>query len=63
MPRTTFLWLLDSSIPFNRFLLTQLNERLGQFIALVEYDRMLEPDARVASITILDVDGLRSYGA
>jgi CRP-like cAMP-binding protein len=48
MPRVTFLWLLDSSIPFNRFLLTQLNERLGQFIALVEYDRMLEPDARVA---------------
>ena len=63
MPRATFLWLLESSIPFNRFLLTQLNERLGQFIALVEYDRMLEPDARVASITILDVDGLRSYGA
>lgn len=48
MPRATFLWLLDGSIPFNRFLITQLNERLAQFIALVEYDRMLEPDARVA---------------
>ena len=48
MPRATFLWLLDSSIAFNRFLLIQLNERLGQFIGLVEYDRMLEPDARVA---------------
>ncbi len=48
MPRATFLWLLDNSIPFNRFLLIQLNERLGQFIGLVEYDRMLEPDARVA---------------
>jgi len=48
LPRKTFHWLLDNSIPFNRFLLTQLNERLGQFIALVEYDRMLEPDARVA---------------
>lgn len=48
MPRSTFDWLLCSSIAFNRFLLLQLNERLGQFIGLVEYERMLEPDARVA---------------
>lgn len=48
LPRATFEWLLDRSIPFNRFLLKQLNERLGQFIALVEYERLLEPDARVA---------------
>ena len=48
MPRSTFDWLLSTSIPFNRFLLLQLNERLGQFIGLVEYERMLEPDARVA---------------
>jgi len=26
----------------------QLNERLGQFIALVEHDRLLGPDARLA---------------
>lgn len=48
MPRATFMWLLDSSIEFNRFLLVQLNERLGQFIAMVEHDRLLGPDARVA---------------
>lgn len=48
MPKATYLWLLDTSIPFNRFLVTQLNERLALFISLVEYDRMLEPDARVA---------------
>jgi CRP/FNR family transcriptional regulator, cyclic AMP receptor protein len=48
MPRATFQWLLDNSIPFNRFLLMQLNARLGLFISLVEYDRMLETDARVA---------------
>jgi CRP/FNR family transcriptional regulator, cyclic AMP receptor protein len=48
MPRATFAWLLDSSIAFNRFLLVQLNERLGQFIGLVEHDRLLDPDARVA---------------
>jgi CRP/FNR family cyclic AMP-dependent transcriptional regulator len=48
MPRATFMWLLDISIEFNRFLLVQLNERLGQFIAMVEHDRLLGPDARVA---------------
>jgi len=48
MPKATYLWLLDNSIAFNRFLVTQLNERLALFISLVEYDRMLEPDARVA---------------
>ena len=48
MPRTTFQWLLDTDIGFNRFLLMQLNERLAQFIAMVEHERLLEPDARVA---------------
>ncbi|MGD4794987.1 cyclic nucleotide-binding domain-containing protein, partial [Xanthomonas citri pv. citri] len=32
MNRSAFQWLLDNSIPFNRFLLNHLNERLGQFI-------------------------------
>jgi CRP/FNR family cyclic AMP-dependent transcriptional regulator len=48
MPRTTFMALLDGSVAFNRFLLVQLNERLGQFIAMVEHDRLLGPDARLA---------------
>jgi CRP/FNR family transcriptional regulator, cyclic AMP receptor protein len=48
MPRSTFMWLFDNSTGFNRFLVRQLNERLGQFIATTEYDRMLGPKARVA---------------
>jgi CRP/FNR family cyclic AMP-dependent transcriptional regulator len=48
MPARTFNWLLDTSLPFTKFLLMQLNERLGQFIGLVEFDRMLDVDARVA---------------
>lgn len=48
MPCATFRWLLDRSIPFNRFLLDQLNERLGQFIGMCEFDRLLDPDARIA---------------
>jgi CRP/FNR family transcriptional regulator, cyclic AMP receptor protein len=44
----TFHWLLDRSIGFNRFVMNQLNERLGQFIAAREIDRLTQPDERVA---------------
>jgi CRP-like cAMP-binding protein len=44
----TFHWLIERSIPFNRFITQQLNERLGQFIAAREIDRMSDADARVA---------------
>ncbi|MFZ4478927.1 MAG: Crp/Fnr family transcriptional regulator [Rhodoferax sp.] len=44
----TFHWLLDHSIGFNRFIMNQLNERLGQFIAAREIDRLNNPDIRVA---------------
>ena len=44
----SFHWLLDHSIGFNRFVMNQLNERLGQFIAAREIDRMNSPDVRVA---------------
>lgn len=48
MNRATFQWLLDHSIPFNRFLIIQLNERLGQFIGMMEHERLLDTDARLA---------------
>ena len=48
LPVDTFHWLLDHSIGFNRFVMNQLNERLGQFIAAREIDRMTNPDQRVA---------------
>ena len=48
LPIEMFWRLLDHSIPFNRFVMTQLNERLGQFIAAREIDRNNQPDARVA---------------
>ncbi len=40
MPRSTFEWLLDSSLGFNRFLIDHLNARLGQFIQRCEYLRL-----------------------
>jgi CRP/FNR family transcriptional regulator, cyclic AMP receptor protein len=48
MDRATFFWLYENSTAFNRFLVVQLNERLGQFIGLVEYGRTLDARARVA---------------
>ena len=48
VPRQTFKRLVQTSLPFNHFLLSQLNARLGLFISLVEYDRLLGPDARLA---------------
>ena len=48
LPVNTFHWLLDHSIGFNRFVMDQLNERLGQFIAAREIDRLNNPDVRVA---------------
>ncbi len=49
IPVETFHWLLDHSIGFNRYVMNQLNERLGQFIAARQSDRNPNPDARVAS--------------
>jgi CRP/FNR family transcriptional regulator, cyclic AMP receptor protein len=48
LPIATFDWLLGTSLPFNRYLMNQLNERLGQFIAAREIDRMGDPDTKVA---------------
>ena len=48
LPVDTFHWLLDHSIGFNRFVMMQLNERLGQFIGAREIDRLNNPDIRVA---------------
>ena len=48
LPIATFEWLLERSIPFNRYLMNQLNERLGQFIAAREIDRLADADTKVA---------------
>ncbi len=48
VPRHTFEHLVGSSLRFNHFLLQHLNARLSLFVGLVEFDRLLGPDARVA---------------
>lgn len=46
--RMTFMWLFENSGAFARFLVVQMNERLGHFIGLLENDRMLDATGRVA---------------
>ena len=48
LPAVTFEWLLGRSIAFNRYVMNQINERLGQFIAAREIDRLNDPDTKVA---------------
>ena len=48
LPVDTFHWLLDHSIGFNRFVMSQLNERLGQFIVALAVGRAASPEQRVA---------------
>lgn len=53
MPETTFRWLMETSLTFNRFLVTQLNERLAHFIGTLAHERLMDPDARVAQALAL----------
>jgi CRP/FNR family cyclic AMP-dependent transcriptional regulator len=54
LPEPTFRWLLDTSLEFNHFIISQLNERLSQFISMVEVSRYKDPVTRVAkSLAIL----------
>jgi CRP-like cAMP-binding protein len=48
MPRATYEHLCETSLTFNRYLVRQLNERCAQFIAMLENERLLDRDARVA---------------
>src|ERR1700754_1008276 len=48
MDRNTFHWLFENSVGFNRFLVRQLNERLGQFIGALEIGRTLDANGRAA---------------
>lgn len=44
----TFRWLTEHSLGFNRVLVRLMNERMAQFIATIELDRIFDPTARVA---------------
>ena len=49
LPAELFFRLLDESLPFNRFLLEHINERLGQLMATVQNDRLSDSSLRVSN--------------
>ena len=48
VPAATFHALLAASLPFSHFVIGQLNDRMGEFIASIQNHRLLDADARVA---------------
>lgn len=48
LPSATFRWLQEHSLEFNRLLVERLNARLGQYIGMMEMDRLGDPVARIA---------------
>lgn len=48
MPRQTFLWLIDESRGFSRWVIDQLNARLAYYVAAVENSRLHDMTARVS---------------
>lgn len=48
IPSETFHWLLNTSLPFNHYLIAQLNSRLAQFVIRVEHFRSYAPERHVA---------------
>lgn len=48
LPRATFMWLIDESRPFSRWVIDQLNARLGHYVALIESFRFQDVTGRVA---------------
>jgi CRP/FNR family transcriptional regulator, cyclic AMP receptor protein len=50
IPGTTVRWLADTSHQFCHMMMKRLNERLGQYIGMVEIDRLSDAAARVARV-------------
>jgi CRP/FNR family cyclic AMP-dependent transcriptional regulator len=48
VPADLFLWLVENSPPFAKWIMFQLNERLGQFIALLANNRLASNNERIA---------------
>jgi CRP-like cAMP-binding protein len=48
VPAETFEWLRQTSIPFNHYLQRLMNARMSLFIGLLEHDRLLDVESRVA---------------
>lgn len=48
LPRHTFNWLFENSLPFAQVLVKLLNDRVTHIMTTLEQDRLLDPSTRVA---------------
>ncbi|RCW68486.1 Crp/Fnr family transcriptional regulator [Pseudorhodoferax soli] len=48
VPRPTLMWLLETNFSFCRYIIDHLNERTGQFLAMLEIGRITDPTGRIA---------------
>jgi CRP/FNR family cyclic AMP-dependent transcriptional regulator len=53
VPRATFLRLYNSNMGFCHYLISEMNKRLSQQMALIEFDRLLDPETRVARFLVM----------
>lgn len=50
VPRSVFDWLLETNLPFNRFLARLLNERLSHYMGLLANERLTSSAQRLAHV-------------
>ena len=50
LPKETFQWLLSKNIKFNHYIINQINERMFHFLSMIESERFLDTNSRVAQI-------------
>lgn len=66
VPRATFQWLLDTSLPFNQFIARLLNERLSLYMGMLAGERLTTIEERTAHVLaslfnpVLYPDGVRT---
>ncbi len=53
VPATTFWTLQAESLPFNQFLLSNMNKHMGVFVGILQATRLLRPEFRVAQCLLL----------
>jgi CRP/FNR family transcriptional regulator, cyclic AMP receptor protein len=53
IPRFTFMHLYNTNIKFCHYLINQLNRRLAQQMSLIQIDRLLDPETRVAKFLVM----------
>jgi CRP/FNR family cyclic AMP-dependent transcriptional regulator len=60
LPRSTFMKLYESNLPFCHYLIKELNNRLAQQMALIEIDRLIAPEVRVARFLLMLAESQRT---